>query len=806
MLNNNNILDDFLWMLLYSAIGFGFFASALYFLLSKLRKKNLQKHQYGVTFLEILLPRQNESQMEDAEHLFSSLSGLRTSWTSELLNGPNRISFEIVSKKSGIGFYVVVPDELVVFVEKQINAAYESAEIDIIDPNEVWDRGDFTSVAEVKLAGAPYLPIKTYKEFGENDPLNSLTSAISKLSEDEVIAIQFLISPSRGGWQRAGQSFIGHVKSKSADTEKGGASVDTSILEGVETKLAKPGFDVSIRIVSIAKDATHAENHISSVMTAFEQFTNVKHNRFRRYSPMFRKKLVDNIIYRRHFVKNITIPIFEISLYRNCSTLNTEELATVFHFPNKEIKTPNIFWLGSRKAAAPANVPTEGLYLGKNIARGVKTDIHMAPKDRNRHFYIIGQTGTGKSVFMSSLALQDIENGHGLAYIDPHGSEIDKLLEEMPKHRLKDVILFDPSDKQRPMGLNILEAKSLEEKNMVVNAFIALLYKMYDPNRTGIMGPKLERAIRNVMLTAMEDPQSTLIDVLRLLIDKKYQEQFLPLIKDPLVKRYWTDEMASTSDFHKGEQMGYFVSKFDRFVTEHLMRNILGQPKSAFDFPTIMAERKILLVDLAKGKIGEENSNFLGLILVPKILQAALSRANLIGKEEFPDFFLYVDEFQNFATPDFATILSEARKYKLNLTVAHQFVSQLTDDIKEAIFGNVGSMAVFRIGAEDSAFMEPQFEPIFSKNDMINNSIGNAYLRLLINGHPSVPFSLKVDWEKISSTPHDKEVANQIREFSRNTYGHAVEEVEAYIKHRIGFEEQEKEEQIKRERKKALPF
>jgi len=301
------------------------------------------------------------------------------------------------------------------------------------------------------------------------------------------------------------------------------------------------------------------------------------------------------------------------------------------------------------------------------------------------------------------------------------------------------------------------------------------------------MGPKLERAIRNVMLTAMMDKESTMVDVLRLLIDKKYADSFIPKITDPLVKKYWVDEMAHTSEQTKGEQMGYFVSKFDRLVTEKIMRNIVGQPKSSFNFKKLMAEKKILLCDLSKGKIGDENSNFLGLLLVPRILSSALSRQALIQQGlEFPHFYLYVDEFQNFATDEFAVILSEARKYKLDLIVAHQFIAQLPDKIKEAVFGNVGTSCVFRVGADDAKYLETQFEPVFKQQDLMNNPTGSYYLRLLVNNQPSVPFSVNVDWEMITNTKKDRDVAKQIRENSRMRYGRPAKEVEEFITKRLG--------------------
>ena len=430
----------------------------------------------------------------------------------------------------------------------------------------------------------------------------------------------------------------------------------------------------------------------------------------------------------------------------------------------------------------------------------------MIEDDRRRHMYIIGQTGTGKSVLLNSLVLQDIKAGKGVALIDPHGSDIDELLEKIPPERAEDVILFDVSDIERPLGLNILEAETEEQKNMMINAFIALLYKLYDPNHQGIMGPQLERAIRNTMLTAMVDKESTLVDVLRLMIDTKYSEKFLPHLTDPLVKRYWTDEMAKTTDYHKSEKTGYIVSKFDRFVTEKFMRNIIGQPRSAIDFSKIMAEKKILLVDLSKGKIGEENSNFLGLILVPRILAAAMGRHVLLGKEDFPDFYLYVDEFQNFATPDFATFLTEARKYKLNLTVANQFIGQLTDKIRDAVFGNVGTLVSFRVGTDDAEYLEKQLAPVFKSADLINNSVGNSYVRLLIDGHPSVPFSMKINKEKIDSVQKNPQTAQRIRELSRLKYGVPAQEVELYINERAGFTQQDQSQSQKLPGLGGFPF
>ncbi len=785
--NLNQVLYIVFWLSFYVLVLIFVVVGSTIFLVRRRKKKVSDLNKFKLTFLLVRLPSANEIEIEAADQFFASLFGFKRSWWKALWKGQYRISFEIVAKSSGIGFYVVVPDELALAVEKKINGAYPEAEIDIIDPNEVWDRGDFSAVAELKLSGSPFYPIRIYEDLS-TDPMNTITSSMSKLSENDVIALQYLIKPASNSWRRQGQSFGARIKGRASDPEKGG-KVDTSLVEGVDKKVAKPGFDVTLRIVSIAENETVAEEHIQNIVTSFDQFTDVTYNKFKRVNPKARN-IIDNFIYRTMDVVDLSIPVLDVSLYRNTSILNTAELATIFHFPGENVKTPGIMWLKSRHAPAPEDVPVEGLYLGLNEYRGQERKIYMKEKDRTRHFYIIGQTGTGKSEFMKTLAIQDIENGEGIAFIDPHGSDIDDILEKIPEERVDDVILFDVSDIDRPLGMNILESHSEEDKHMIINAFIALLYKLYDPNHQGIMGPQLERAIRNVMLTAMADPESTIVDVLRMLIDDNYAKSFLPKLNDPLVKRYWTDEMAKTSDYHKSEKMGYFVSKFDRFVTDRTMRNMLGQPKSAINFHKIMAEKKILLVDLSKGKIGEENSNFIGLVLVPRILQAAMARASLLGKEEFPDFYLYVDEFQNFATPDFATILSEARKYKLNLVVAHQFISQLDEEIKEAVFGNVGTMAVFRIGAEDAEFVEKQLEPVFTQSDLINLPIGNYYTRLLVEGHPTPPFSMKVDWDAVNegNARKDPERAQRIREKSRMKYGVPATEVEEYINQRLGLD------------------
>jgi hypothetical protein len=461
--------------------------------------------------------------------------------------------------------------------------------------------------------------------------------------------------------------------------------------------------------------------------------------------------------------------------------LNVEELAAVYHFPNKEVKTPHIHWLLSREAPADAMVPSEGIWLGRAKFRGQTKDIYLKDgEDRMRHVYVVGQTGSGKSWLLQNMALQDAYKGHGFAVIDPHGSMAEYVLDRIPHERAEDVIYFNPSDYDRPLGFNVMDFYDEQDKHRVVNGFLGLLTKMYDPNNQGITGPRFEQAVRNAMLTAMSKPGSGLIEVWRILTDYDWvKSEWLPIIKDDLVRRYWTDQIAKTSDFHKSEILGYIVSKFDRFVTNIAMRNIIGQSESSFNVRKIMDEGKILIVNLSKGMIGEENAQFLGLLLVPKILSAALSREDMPEEQRKP-FYLYVDEFQNFATPDFAQILSEARKYQLSLNVGNQYIGQMAEEVREAVFGNVGTLVAMRVGPDDAKYLASQYEPVFTENDLVNQPNIHACIKLLVEGKYPPPFSMDTRYES-DRYPKNERVSDLIKKLSRLRYGRDRELVEAEI-------------------------
>ncbi len=733
-----------------------------------------ERKALDLVFLEVLVPRENEIKANAAEQLFAALTGLyRGGGLFSFFNPQASLSLEIVADPDHIHFVVVSPRELKDLVEKQIHAAYPIAEVREVPEYDIFQKEGYVSFTELATSGPKYYSLKTYVDLAEVDPLNGILSALTKFSPGEAATVQITISPAGSDWQKQGYALLRKVKEKPEEGQRS-LALGKEMEEGIGRKIIKNGFYALVRVVTVSPSQASADLNLQNILAGLAQLSAPQMASFQERKSWNKNSFMVDFLWRH------------VPRLAHWTVLSTEELATLFHFPNKNNAVPNISWLGAKTGAAPLELPAEGLYLGGTSYQGAQKKVYLKRDDRRRHLYVLGQTGTGKSEFLKSLAYQDILAGEGTCFIDPHGDTVEDLLKMVPEERVNDVVYFDPGDSAHPPGLNIMEAETEEGKHLAINAFIALLYKLYDPNRTGVMGPRLERAIRNVMLTAMSEKGNTLIEVVRLLTDPAYAATKVPLIADPMVKRYWTDELAQTSDFHKSEVLGYFVSKFDRFVTEHLMRNIIGQSVSSFNFRQAMDQRKILLVNLAKGKIGEENSNFLGLIMVPRILTAAMSRVDT-PEAQRPDFYLYVDEFQNFTTPDFVQILSEARKYRLNLTVANQFIGQLSDEIKNAVFGNVGTAISFRVGADDAEYLEKQFAPSFSKSDLMNASLGHTYMRLLIDGVPSTPFSMATDWPAISSIPRSPERAERIKALSRQKYTRPIAEVEKEISQRAGF-------------------
>lgn len=781
-------------------------------------------------FLEIQMPKDAAPEKEDqrpkseeekklliavAEQLFTTLSesGHSKGW----LLGKDYFSFEIACTGKKISFYVNCPKHLQELVEKQIQAQYPHAYIEQVKGYNPFQKNGQLEVEELQLNKQYAYPFRTYKNM-ESDPLNSLTNAMSKLTENEGAAVQLIISPAGTSWQgrprhmaleiqqgknpemvERGQFYkilIGFVRavgraSAGVKSNKGQSShahkdlsgygspiqltpMQQEIVKKLEEKASRPGYKVNVRLITSSATSGNAGMHMRNLLSAFLQYNMPPFNGFR-----VNKRNKNDIL------KDYIFRVFRDNSGR--SLLNTEELASLWHLPTPYIETPNIKWLISKKAPPPVNLPKDGQLLGRNIYRGVDTKVFIERDDRRRHMYIIGRTGSGKTEIMKFMSVQDIKNGEGLCVIDPHGDFIEDILPHIPKERAEDVILFEPFDMERPMGLNMLQVDSEEQKDFAVQEMISIFYKLVtDP---AMLGPMFEHNMRNAMLTLMADEEhpGTITDIPRIFTDMEFQKYKVSKVKDPVVRLFWEKEMAKTSDFHKSEMLGYLISKVGRFVENAMMRNIVGQSKSAFNFRDVMDKKKILLINLAKGKVGEINAKLLGLIIVSKLQMAALSRADT-KEESRADFYLYVDEFQNFITDAFSSILSEARKYRLNLIVAHQYLGQLeqqagaqgaaSKDLRDAVFGNAGTMVCFRIGAEDSEVMAKEFKPVFNEFDLVNVDRYNAYIKLMVQGTASKPFNMAT--YPLLRNGNDKQAA-AIRQLSRLKYGRSRAAVEAEI-------------------------
>ena len=788
----------------------------------RLRKKMDGQKIIDSVFLEVLIPRETGTADKEkdpakeekdmigvAEQLFATLGHLGKRGYSTFLHGRETLAFEIVSVEKKISFLINCPGRLRDLVEKQIQAQYPAAQVDLVLPPKIVRSTGGIAAYELGLQKKFFYPIKTYKVM-ESDPLNALVNSLSKLAPEEAAAIQFVLTPASGGWrskilrrareiQKSGNvhehdnplikgfqalfsgamdtiSNAGQTKPKNAvnsDPAKGYQQLTPLAQDAVkklEEKASKNAFEANLRVVISSRDQDTARGHLRNVISSFMQYSQPPFNGIR----IMNKSTVA-------VLRDYVFRSFEPRLFRKM-ILNTEECASIFHFPTRFTQTPNIRWLSAKRAPAPVNIPAEGLLLGENSYRGTRSEIRMARDDRRRHMYIIGRTGTGKSEFIKNMVAQDMRNGEGVAVIDPHGDLVEALLAEVPRERADQVVLFEPFDMDRPMGLNMLEVESDEQKDFAVQEMIEIFYKLFPPE---MIGPMFEHNMRNVMLTLMADTEhpGTIAEIPRMFTDPEFQRYKLSRVSDPVVRAFWEQEMAKTSDFHKSEMLGYLISKVGRFVENEMMRNIIGQAHSAFNLRRVMDEGQILFVNLSKGKTGEVNSKLLGLIIVSKLQMAAMSRAD-IPESDRRDFYLYIDEFQNFVTDSIATILSEARKYKLNLIMAHQYISQLTQEnntkIRDAVFGNAGTVAAFRIGVEDAEVMAKEFAPVFSEFDVINIDRFNAYIKMMINGTGSRPFNLTTLPPKPVGAGQ-VETAAAIKKLSKLKYGRPRADVEGEI-------------------------
>ncbi len=687
------------------------------------------------------------------EQFYSSLTTIihQRNFVDWLFSTPAHVSFEITVVDGSIHFYILCPKRIHSIVERQLHSYFPAAEINLSPPPKLFKGKKAIAGAIFEQAKSFVLPLRTY-QYLESDPLSGLTNTLTKLGQGEAASIQLLIRPINESWRQHTHIASQHVMNNKAHlVNRGrlGRSVGTvvealkqepvnkerihmstqqeSLIKALQEKGAKVGFEAMLRVLSIAEDKTRADENLKVLLSAFSQF----------HAPEF-NSLKYRILTSRVIVRDYLLRLFDKGPKM---LLNSEELSSIFHLPNRSIDTPGVKWQLSRALPPPANLPEKGIVIGASRYRGGEKFVRFQEDDRRRHLFMIGKTGVGKTTLFDNMIEQDMHNGKGLCFIDPLGDAIEGLLRKIPTERAKDVILFDPSDTSYPLGLNLLEFSRPEEKDFLIQEVIEIFYKLFDPNRTGIVGPQWEHWARNAALTVMSQPGGgTLIDLPRLFTDDSFRTQAVANVTDPVVRSFWDQQLAKTADFHKSEMYNYFISKFGRFMTNDLMRNIIGQKQSSFNFREAMDSGKIIFVNLAKGKIGEINSNLLGLILVSKIQVAAFGRAN-IPELERKDFYLYVDEFQNFTTDSFATILAEARKYRLNLNITNQYFAQLTEHIRDAVIGNVGTLVSYRIGAEDAEFLSNEL-PGVTVEDLTNLDRFQAYVKLLVDLAPTKPFSM----------------------------------------------------------------
>lgn len=745
-----------------------------------------------------------EEVLSQAQVMYNIIASTATKGFKSKIYGQRHLSFEIVAREGLVYYYAVVPTVLVDVVRQAIAAAYPSARLEEVTEHAVFSQvGKLSGTigGEFTLKKDYAYPIATYLE-AKRDASRALLNAISAAGREDGVGLQFLIRPAREGWtkrsieladkitkdkgfKKSGLSSVlspkdlmealwkpPEAQEKKEDEKHQLNAVEQSAIEAIQEKTRYPGYEVLVRVVVSSNTAARSQVLLKNIVAAFALFDSPSFNGFKFNLSKNLEELTSAFIFR-FFPQQV-----------NQNILNSVELATIFHLPDQNsIPTSQVKRQMSKQVDGPTQVMEEGLLLGYNEFRGVKKPIRLGAKDRRRHVHIIGQTGVGKSVLQENLAYQDMMDGRGFAFVDPHGDSVEALLAKVPKERVEDVVYFNPGDMANPVGLNMFEFDHPDQKDFLVQEAISMLYGLYDPGHTGIVGPRLEHIFRNCALLLMSDPAGgTFIDIPKLLIDEEFMKSKLKYVTDQQVLDFWTKEFpASQRSSEAGEVISWVVSKFGPFISNDAMRNIIGQQKSGFNFADIMNNNKILLVNLSKGKMGDLNSRLLGIIFVMKFQAAAMARAN-IPEEERKDFTMYVDEFQNFATDSFETILSEARKYRLSLVLGNQFMTQLREELREAIIGNVGTTITGRIGITDAEIMVKRYAPVFDAEDLTKLPNYESVVVAQIEGVPSAPFSMS--WIPPLGQAN-QQLSDALKRLSAAKYGRPRGQVEQEIFKRL---------------------
>lgn len=747
------------------------------------------------------IPKTNDKKELAAEQMFASLHGILRDKKELRMNGgvQEHISFEIAAIEKLIRFYIWVPEHLQNFLEGQIYAQYPTVQIRRADADYTLNAGRHPVAygAELALTDKEFLPIKTFQSF-EVDPLAAITATLAKLDQDEEVWFQILAKPLADSWHQRASVFAQSIKNGSspmlgefgrttsrfiaaisAPPEDGTKPAtkelserDKTRITEIQTKSTKLGYSVIIRIIYQGQSQHTAKLRMQAIVGAFKQFNSTNLNGFRLHKPTFDEKAVHAFAAR--------------AFNHSGFVLNIEELASVYHLPHTNVETPNIVWATAKTAEPPTNLPVlsgepghDNLIsaFGLTNFRGIQQQFGLLRSDRSRHIYIIGQTGTGKSGLLELLALSDIFHGEGYAIIDPHGDFAVNNLRFIPQHRIKDVVYFNPADTAFPLGFNPMEVLRPDMKNNISSEIIGVLKRMFGES----WGPRLEYILRYTILALLDYPDTTMLDITRMLTDKKFRTKVLAECKDTVVLQFWKVEFASWNDKFAAEAIAPVLNKVGAFTANPIIRNIIGQPKGTFNIRQLMDEGKILIVNLSKGLIGEDNAAILGSFIVTKIQLAAMSRSDIPRVEDRRPFYLYVDEFQNFATDSFATILSEARKYGLNLTVANQYTSQMSETVRGAVFGNVGTTISLRVSADDAPTLAKQFEPYFEASDLLNMHNRHFVISMVINGEKAQAFSATT----LALPPAQTDYIDHIQANTRAMYARSRAEVEREIQELI---------------------
>lgn len=743
--------------------------------------------------------------LSQAQVMYSIIASTVTKGLKSRVFGQRHLAFEIIAAEGFIKYYAVVPAVLTETVKQAVISAYPSARLEEIEPDSIFSKDvttDQVAGGEMSLKKEFVYPISTYED-SQRDASLGFLNAMSVTKAGEGIAVQILLRPTDGGWTKKSEEWVQNIKSGKKVFETGKRAIGGVALlikdfvqafwrppdehekyerdpltnlqqeeiAAIENKTKYPGFETLIRIVASSKTKERSEAMLGGVVAAFAQFDSQSFNGFRYDMLKDARKLTVDYIFR----------MFPQGADSNI--LNSVELASLFHLPAQNaIPTSQVERQATKQVDGPAKLVVDGVLLGVNEFRGVQKEIRLSENDRRRHTYVIGSTGMGKSVLLTNVAYQDMVEGRGFAFIDPHGDAVELLLSKVPEDRIDDIVYFDPADIEHPIGMNMFEFNSPDQKDFIVQEGINMLQSLFDPNNQGFFGPRGQHMFRNAALLLMSDPNgATFIDIPQCFTDPAFVKEKLQYVTDKSVYDYWTKEFpASQKSNDAGEVITWFSSKWGPFLSNTIMRNILGQRKSGFNIREIMDSKKIFLVNLSKGRLGDINSQLLGMILVMKFQQAAMSRAD-IPEDERKDFCLFVDEFQNFATESFESILSEARKYRLNLFLANQFMTQLTDKIREGILGNVGTIMSGRLGVTDAELMEKAFAPVFNAEDLHKQGNYQAIATVMMYNIPSAPFTMKLLPPMGEANP---ELMETMKVFLATKFGRTRAEVEHEIQER----------------------